>query len=650
MNALTGWAGALALAITCLFSPSALSASSFETDVKPFLATYCLECHGGGKKVKGKVDFTKIKTQADLDAHFETWETAIELMREGEMPPDAAKQPNADDLAKIYGWYQKRFVESVEAHPGTFKPRRLSAHEYRNTLRSVLGFDLEVAIIEAEQTVIEKSLVLKLLPTDPPGKSGFKNDTSGNPLTTVIWDQYSYLADSALEELFSTKRRKELAVLAGPISDDGFSPANAEKLIRSFVPRALRRTAPEEKFAGMLSKLSPGKDLVAALKVELKTILMSPGFIYRGLLMNGAPGKIQPVDDFELAERLSYFLWADMPDAELFKLAAAKQLSQPAIFKGQVTRMLDSPRSRNLAEDFAVQWLSLTEIEQFRKRQFPFAEALKNQPIEFMDHLFREDRPLMELIDSKTTFINHHIAKFYPGDRRQMTAYKKPKGIEQQNVPVQRITLEQTEGRGGLLTMPGVVAMNKGPVLRGTWMLERILGEHLPDPPADVGQVPPNRRGEKLTFRQRFEQHRSNPTCAVCHDKIDPLGFALQAYDAEGTFIASADYKPSKKLKKNAKADDPRSVDTSGKLPSGETFGNFEELKQILMTTAKERIIRNIVKQTMSYALCRKLEIHDQPTVEKIVKELHETDGTWRDLIQQVVNSLPFRQTHVSGD
>lgn len=633
-----------------MLTPFSHAASPFENTVKPFLATYCLECHGGGKKVKGKVDFTKIRTQADLDAHFETWERAIELLREGEMPPDAAKQSNADELATIYGWYQKRFVESVEAHPGTFKPRRLSAREYRNTLRSVLGFDLEVAIIEAEQTVIEKSLVLKLIPTDPPGKSGFKNDTHGNPLTTVIWDQYSYLADSALEELFSPKRRKDLATLAGPIASDGFSPANADKLIRAFLPRALRRPPHEEKITGVLAKLAPGKKLIPSLKAELKTILMSPGFIYRGLLMEGKPGAIQPVDDYELAERLSYFLWADMPDAELLERAAADKLSEPETLKAQVTRMLDSPRSRNLAEDFAVQWLALTEIEQFRKKQFPYAEALKNQPIEFIDHLFREDRPLMELIDSRTTFINHHIAKFYPSDRRQMTAYRKPKGIEQENVPLQRITLEQTDGRGGLLTMPGVVAMNKGPVLRGTWMLERILGEHLPDPPADVGQVQPNKRGENLSFRQRFEQHRSNPTCAVCHDKIDPLGFALQAYDAEGAYIAAADYKPGKKRKKNGDTDAAGSIDTSGRLPSGENFKNFQELKQILMTTEKERIIRNIVKQTMAYALCRKLEIHDQPTVEKIVKELHENDGTWRDLIYEVANSLPFRETYVSGE
>ncbi len=603
--------------------------------------------------MKGKVDFTKIRTQQDLDAQFETWEAAIARLREGDMPPDAAKQPPAGELMKIYDWYQKRFVETVEAKPKVFKPRRLSAHEYRNTLRSLFGFDLEVAIMAAEQTLVEKSLVLKLLPEDPPGASGFKNDTSGNPLTTDIWSQYSYLIDTALEELFSPKRAKELEALAGPVSDDEFSRGSAERLLRLLLPRAHRRTVPDKEIQKAIAALQPGDDLIPSLKREIKKTLLSPGFIYRGLLADipGEAGAVIAVDDFELAERLSYFIWADMPDNELLRLAAKGGLSEPSVFRAQVRRLLDSPKSRNLAEDFAVQWLALTEIDQFRAKQIPLADALKSQPIDFMHHLIAEDRPLMEFIDSKVTFINPHTAKFYPKDRGQLPKYRKQKGIEQESVPNHRIEIRETKGRGGLLTMPGVVAMNKGPVLRGTWMLERILGEELPDPPANVGQVQPNKRGENLTFRQRFEQHRSNPTCASCHDKIDPLGFALQAYDAEGAYVLRTGYTPGKKLKKRNKgeADAASEIDTSGQLPSGEKFTDFEELKQILLTTGKERIIRNIVKRTMSYALARKLEIHDQPVVDEITKELNRNDATWRDLILAVAESLPFQKT-VAGE
>ena len=623
-------------------------AVSYDTDVQPVVTKYCLECHGG-KKVKGKVDFTKIVTEEELDTHFETWETAIELLRDGDMPPDAAAKPGVDELEVIYTWYQERFVNSVEARPGPFKPRRLSATEYRNTLHSLLGFELEVAIIEAEQTLVEKSLIMKLLPTDPPGKSGFKNDTSGNPLTTVIWDQYSYLIDTALEELFSANRRKQLEALAGPVSKEGFSPENAERLIRNFVPLAYRRTIIEEQISKSLSFLERRNHLVESVKVEMKSILMAPGFIYRGLLMEDIAGKIQPVDDFELAERLSYFLWADMPDRELMELAETGELGEPENFRAQVKRMIDSPKARSLAEDFAVQWLTLNEIDQFRTRQIPLADALKAQPIDFIHYLFSENRPLMELIDSEVTFINIHTAKYYLQDRKQLAPYRKQKGIEQESVPNQRIRLVHAKERGGLLTMPGVVGMNKGPVTRGTWMLERILGEHLPEPPADVGQVPVNKRGEKLTFRERFELHRSNPTCAACHDKIDPLGFALQAYDENGAYILSPGFKP-RKRKRNVENPDFGQIDTSGKLPSGQTFKDFGELKQILITSQKERIIRNIVKRTLSYALCRKLEIYDQPSVESIVKDLMNEDGTYQDLIFKIAESLPFRKTFFPGE
>lgn len=611
----------LFLAICPLLPPLLGAAESL--DVQPFLQKFCVECHGG-KAVKGKVDFSKMKTEADLDAAFETWETAIELMRDGEMPPDAAKQPSAADLETIYRWYQQRFVESVKPHPGFFKPRRLSAREYRFTLQSLFGFDLETAVIAAEQTVVEKSLVMKLLPVDPPGKSGFKNDTSGNPLTAVIWDQYAYLAEEAIDRYLK--------------ADPGADP---KQVIRRFLPRILRRSLPETELARTVDRVNSQADL----KTELKTALLSPGFLYRGLLMKGVRDREIEVDENELAERLSYFLWNDMPDEALSDLAESGQLR--ARLSEQVDRMLKSSKSHRFTEDFAIQWLALDAIDEFAKQQVPTAVALKTQPIDFLHYLITENRPLMESIDSKVTYANPLLLKFYQGDRKQIS-YQKAKGIELEIVPHTRIHLEKTQGRGGLLTMPGILAMNRGPVQRGNWILERILGVSLPDPPPDVGQVEPNRKGENLSFRQRFEKHRSNPTCAVCHDKIDPLGFALQHYDSEGAYRMSAGFQPGKKRKKGADSDGVE-IDASGRLPGGEAFEDFAGLKQILLSSEREAIIRNLVKRVFSYALCRKLEIHDQPTVEAVTRRLSEKNGTWRDLILEVVGSLPFQKTVIKG-
>lgn len=596
----------------------------FDTVAKPLITKYCVKCHQGGEMAKGDLDLTKLSA-ANAKQLFEMVESAAERIGDRSMPPEDELQPTDQDRQEFSSWYQEHFVDSIEAHPGYFKPRRLCVAEYRNTLRSMFGFDLEVAIIEAEQTIAEKSLVLKLMQTDPPGDSGFRNDTHGNPLTTVIWNHSSYIAETGLEELFSAKRRRLLEKITGSIPESGLDKNHAERLIRSFVPRAFRRPVPEAKLKAIIDSVTKSENVEAALKLELKAVLMSPSFLYRGMLANRDGSGQQVVDQFELAERLSYFLWADMPDDTLIEVAAAGKLADPQTLARQVHRMIDSPKSRSLADDFGEQWFTLNEIAKLSNNP-PQAEALRSQPLDFVHYLFVENRPLIELIDSKTAFVSPFTAGFYGKDRGQMKRYRRPKGIEVEIVANQKITLQHTTERGGLLTMPGVLGMNRGPVIRGTWILERILGEHLPDPPPDVGQVPVNKRGQNLTFRQRFELHRSKPTCAICHDKIDPLGFALQRYQGSNF------------------TNDPK-IDTAGQLPSGEKFDDFAGLKHILVTSQRERVIRNIVERTLSYALCRKLELFDRPTVSRITTKMADSNGTYRDLVLEIVKCLPFRET-----
>ncbi|MEW4486458.1 DUF1592 domain-containing protein [Thalassoglobus sp. JC818] len=612
---------------------------------------YCIRCHGAEDDVYGEVNFLEIQSPAKLDEAFEIWERAAELVVDGSMPPEDELQPTPMQREQFKHWYQKRFVESVQPHPGYLRPRRLSVVEYRNTLQSLLGFELDVVIREAEQTVSETSLVLKLLPIDPPGPSRFKNDTSANPLTTLAWNQYSYIIDNALERLFSPQYQSELEAFTGPIDGDFLTEQQAKRMLRTLIPRAYRRTVDDSVVSRSVSEVTgyQGSDLEIRLRREIKTILMSPQFLFRGLLLDVPRDQRVPVDDFELAERLSYFLWADMPDQELLNLAAEGQLGQADVYHAQIDRMLASPKARSLAEDFGVQWFSLSEIEHVSNNP-PVADALFTQAVDFLDYLFRHDRPLTELIDSDVSFINPHTAKYYPNDRVQMAKYSKQKGIEVERVPNQQITLNNTMERGGLLTMPGVLAMNKGPIQRGTWILERVLGEHLPDPPADVGQVAASPPGEELTFRQRFEQHRSNATCAVCHDKIDPLGFSLQEYDDNGEFIAQARESTRKKKKQSEWVELDLPIDSSGQLSSGERFDDFNGLKRLLVTTQRERVTHNIVETMMAYGLCRKLEAYDRAAIERIVEELDENHGTFRDLIHKIADSLPFKETVVLGN
>ncbi|MCA9140851.1 MAG: DUF1592 domain-containing protein, partial [Planctomycetales bacterium] len=605
---------------------------------------YCVRCHGADK-TEGEIDFAKIHSEHDLSANDEIWESAVSLIDDGIMPPADELKTSAEEKKMITTWYQQRFIDSVAPHPGYFRPRRLSAHEYRNTLQSVFGFPLEVAIIEAEQTVAEKSLVMKLLPKDPPGRSGFKNDTSGNPLTTVVWDQYSYLVDFAIHKLFSPGQHHHLEKIVGDINGM-LSRPQSKTLLRTMARRAYRRPVADDVIALSITSIDEAstEDLDRTTRTELKTILMSPRFFYRGLMMQAPREQVVDVDAFEFAERLSYFLWADMPDEELIQVADSGKLEDPIIFEQQIDRMLASPKSRSLAENLGVEWFSLDQIDSVSDNP-PVADALKSQPIDYLTYLFTQDRPIVELIDSRTAFVNAHTAKYYPDDRKQLAATKKQDGVEIASLPNQMISLKENLYRGGFLTIPGVLAMNRGPVLRGTWMLERVLGETLPDPPANVGQVPANRNGEQLSFRQRFEIHRSNRTCAVCHDKIDPLGFALQHFDDSGAHQLLE--QPSRNKRKEKEKAVETNIDASGRLPSGETFQDFQELKQILMTGQKDAVTENVVRRFLGYALCRKLEYHDRQAVQQIMANLRESDGTFRDLILEVCNSLPMRRTVV---
>ena len=650
------------------------TARRYRVSVEPLLKKHCCQCHGDKDEVRGDVNFRVIETGPQIKTAFELWSNVLKLIETGSMPPETQPRLTPAEIAQFKAWYQQELVDTIAPLPDVLRPRRLSAHEYRQTLRSLFGFDLEVSIAEAEQTVVEKSLVMKLLPVDPPGPSGFKNDTSANPLTTNVWEQYSFLLDDALEQWLSPGNRNRLEVVTGPITSKHMTPEQCEKLLKWMLRRIYRRTPTTETIQTCVASIrgKQGPELEAALRMELKSVLMSLPFIYRGLLatvddlkvsdQDDSPVSYGRVDDHELAERLSYFLWGDMPDERLMQLADEGTLRIPETYASEIARMLADPKSRNLAENFGVEWFSLDEISTVSKNP-PVSHALRQQPIDFLNYLFIEGRPLLELIDSKVTFINPHTAKFYPGDRKRMAAYKKQRGIEVEAVPNQRLELVGTSERGGLLTMPGILAMNRGPVIRGTWMLEKVLGEHLPDPPANVGQVKPNQPGENLTFRERFELHRSDATCAICHNKIDPLGFAMQAYDSTGAYnptgLPITKGKIRKQKKNKVKEDvrafvDPPLLDTSGRLPGGQSFEDFRELKQILLTSQRRRIIENIVKRTLSYALARELNVHDMPTVDEISSELDRhgnlelREGSYHDLIHLVVNSLPFTHAQTS--
>lgn len=606
-------------------------------EVRPILEKYCVKCHGD-KKVKGHVNFVAIGDRKQAFKKYDLWAKALEAIENGDMPPEDEAQPADEEVNVLTDWYREMFV-AIEPRPADAQLRRLSIAEYRNSLRSLLGFDLSVSVSGTPETVQENSLVVKMMPSDPPGESGFGNDTASSPLTSTHWEKYTFLTSSAVENLFSLERRPHLEAYTGSIHKR-LTRKQVHVLIGKFTKHAFKTMNCEDAISQSLSRLGTavesGTSLEEAAKSELKSALLSPQFLYNGHYDKARSGK-QPVSGAELAQRLSYFLWSTIPDDELLTLAENGELLNRPVLLRQVDRLLDDDRSRMFTEIFAREWLDLDEIKN-SKSKWPRVAALYRQPIHFVDYLIREDRPLMELIDSDVTFSNSHLSRYYHRkDTASAPRQAKPKGTEVLVLAHYKLNIANSTDRGGVLTMPGILGMYSGknrtsPILRGLWVLERILGDELGEPPMDVPPIPTPKKFEKLTFRQIFERHQANKSCATCHSKIDPLGFGLEDYGPAGEFRAGD------------------SIDSAGATPDGDKFDNFGELKTLLLKKYHDQIIRTVTEKLYSFAMARKLSAFDRPTLDAIAERMISENGSYRDLIKEIAISMPFTHTYVNQE
>jgi hypothetical protein len=357
----------------------------------------------------------------------------------------------------------------------------------------------------------------------------------------------------------------------------------------------------------------------------LRAILVSPDFLFRIELEGGDAGGPTAPADYRLASRLSYFLWSSMPDATLFELAAAGKLHEPEVLAAQARRMLADPKARALSENFAGQWLLLRNISQVAPdaRLFPqftpeLRDAMRGETERFFAAVVTEDRSIMDFLDGKFTFVNGPLAKLY--------------GIPAiEGDEFQRVELSG-EQRSGILTQASVLTVTSNPtrtspVQRGKWILENILNAPPPPPPENVPALDDEKRQLTGTMRQKLEQHRRDPACASCHTLMDPLGLALENYDAIGGW----------RLTEGAEK-----VDASGTLPDGRTFHGSQQLKEILRTR-ESQFRRCLVEKMLIYALGRGLDYHDRRSIEKITTELGQNGDRFSGLIQAIVASDLFQ-------
>jgi hypothetical protein len=354
---------------------------------------------------------------------------------------------------------------------------------------------------------------------------------------------------------------------------------------------------------------------------------MSPNFLFR--IEQDPPGDISHrISDTELASRLSYFLWSSMPDDELLSLAEKGQLHKPDVLHFQVRRMVADPKAHSLAGNFCGQWLQTRNLD-FKKpdaNAFPdydveLRDAMRSETEMFFQAVVNEDRSILDFLDAKFTFLNERLAKLY--------------GISDvQGREFRRVRLDGTE-RSGILTQASVLTVSSyptrtSPVIRGKWVLENILNTPPPMPPANVPALDDHEVGKTTSVRQQLELHRSNPACAGCHARMDPLGFGLENYDAMGRW------------RTNARA---LLVDAMGLLPDVKPFSGSVKLEAPLGADAP-KFVRAFSEKLLTFALGRELEACDQPVLEKIAQRVEQNGCRFSELVAAIVDSVPFQMRH----
>ncbi len=422
--------------------------------------------------------------------------------------------------------------------------------------------------------------------------------------------------------------------------------AMSQEVVARFLRLAFRRPPSAEELERYLAfakqRQTDGAKWEAAMQEVFQAILCSPKFLFR-VELDDRPNALEqrPIDEYQLASRLSYFLWSSMPDEELLLLAERGELTKQ--LDSQIERMLRDERANQLIDNFVMQWLQLQRLQTFApdSGMFPqFSPVLRRAMFEetsrFVASIMTEDRSVLDMIDADFTYLNETLAKHYgiadTVGNRVGQADPKPGGEPIQGREFRRVTL-QDRRRGGLLTQASVLTVTSNPtrtspVKRGRWVLEQILGEPPPPPPPNVPELPNDQDAVAGgTLRQRLEIHRSNPSCANCHAKMDPIGFALENFDAIGAYREKDGNFP---------------IDSAGEFADGTPFKDAADLKQIVRQK-KDLFVRCLTEKLLTYALGRGVEYYDRPTIEQIVAKIEQQDYRFSALVKEIVRSDAFR-------
>lgn len=404
----------------------------------------------------------------------------------------------------------------------------------------------------------------------------------------------------------------------------------AQRIIERLAERAFRRPVTEEDLRPLMAFYEKGRatgDFDTGIRDALSAILASPHFLYRA---EAAAHGVRELTDLELASRMSFFLWSSLPDDELLTLAKNNELSKPGVLEAQVRRMLRDPRAVSLTKDFAFQWLNVAKMDTITPARAVYSHAsgiydprpLFRKELElFIDSILRSDRSVVDLLTADHSYLNEQLALLYGMEDVKGGGFRK-------------VTLKDPK-RHGLLGKGAVLMLTANPdrtapVLRGAWILERILAAPPAVPPPNVEQLPQTIDGRATTVRERTEIHRANPSCASCHAVMDPLGFALENFDTVGQF----------------RTIDPQSgqpIDASATLPDGTPINGPEELARALAARS-DQFVQAITEKLMTYAIGRHADHRDMPAVRRIVREAEASNYTFESIVLGVIKSESFRK------
>ncbi len=528
-----------------------------------------------------------------------------------------AFRPNEDDEPEVLleVWVDGSRVDSIPIHQGE---NSRDWHPYPSTFSTSMGVHEIAFRLGVPDHLTGEAREAWL--ADPP-RVGVREARLEGPFTV------DRAALSPLHQLLLNSR-----------PTTGFPPAAAANAVfETFLPRAFRRPVPAQERRAfvnfVLDLLEQGESFPSALAGGVQAALISPHFLYRldAVPEEREPDRVRPVGDYALASRLSYFLWASMPDDTLFTLAAAGRLDQEAELARQVTRMLNSPRATAFKEGFFRQWLDLRKLRLLTidRGKFPvFTEDLRadveTETLLFIRAIIDDNRPLQDLLTADFTFVNDPLARLY-GMPREESA---------KDLTFRRVSLTDLPRRG-LLTQPSILMLTSypnrtSPTKRGNWILEAILGDEPPPPPPNVPQLETAAANHAdLPLREQLELHRTNQTCASCHATMDPIGLGLENFDAVGRWRSDDAGAP---------------IDASGVLPGGVAFDGPLELLAILNERSDD-FATCFTRKLLTYALGRGLEFYDRIAVDDILQATAAHDHRIQDVVTAVVQSRPFRLT-----